>query len=66
MARGLGLNGYAMNEADGSVRIEAEGSRNALEQLVTWCRIGPPAARVKEVVVQEGPLQNHPNFHVKR
>ncbi len=66
MARDLGLNGFAMNQADGSVHIEAEGPRNALEQLVTWCRIGPPAALVKEVVVKEGPLQNHPTFHVKR
>jgi acylphosphatase len=65
MARDLGLNGYAMNQEDGSVRIEAEGSRTALERLVTWCRIGPPAARVKEVIVKEAPLQNHPIFHVK-
>jgi acylphosphatase len=65
-ALGLGVRGYAMNQPDGSVRIEAEGPREALDQLVTWCRIGPPAARVQEVVVSEGPLQHHPQFHVKR
>ncbi|MBL8000977.1 MAG: acylphosphatase [Flavobacteriales bacterium] len=65
-AAGLGIDGFAMNLPDGSVRIEAEGPREALERLVTWCRIGPPAARVEEVVVKEGPLQHHPRFHVRR
>lgn len=65
-AQGLGLCGYAMNLPDGSVRIEAEGPREALDRLVTWCRIGPPAARVEEVVVMEGPFQDHPPFHVRR
>jgi acylphosphatase len=66
VAEGSGLCGYAMNLPDGSVRIEAEGPKEALDKLVTWCRIGPPAARVQEVVVNEGPLQHHTHFHVRR
>ncbi len=65
-AQALGLRGYARNEPDGSVRIEAEGPQEALEALVAWCRTGPPAARVQEVTVREGPLQHHPPFHVRR
>lgn len=64
-AGGLGIDGFALNLPDGSVRIQAEGPREALDRLVTWCRTGPPAARVEEVVVKEGPLQHHPPFHVR-
>jgi acylphosphatase len=48
-AEKLGLSGYARNNADGTVTIEAEGPAAALDQLEQWCRLGPPAARVEQV-----------------
>ncbi len=45
-ATGLQLTGWVRNCPDGSVEALAEGPRDAVEQLVTWCRSGPPAARV--------------------
>ncbi len=48
-AEGLGLSGWVMNRPDGSVEIHAEGSREKLEKLIAWCRIGPPAAEVSTV-----------------
>ena len=49
-ARGLGVAGWVRNLPDGSVEVEAEGDRAALERLVAFCRRGPPAARVDDVL----------------
>jgi acylphosphatase len=56
-AQGLNLSGWVKNLADGSVELEAEGPRWALEQLVAWCRVGPPSARVDDVRARFGPQE---------
>jgi len=48
-ARQLGLTGWVRNEADGSVRLEAEGPRGALEDLLDAVRDGPRSAHVQSV-----------------
>ena len=48
-ARRLDLSGWVRNEPDGSVRLEAEGPHDAVEQLLEAVHEGPPAARVDEV-----------------
>jgi acylphosphatase len=48
-ASGLGLRGRVRNAADGTVRLEAEGSPEALDRLEQLLRRGPPAARVDDV-----------------
>lgn len=48
-ARDLGLDGFVANQADGSVRVVAEGPRQALEALVTRLEDGPPAGWVDAV-----------------
>jgi acylphosphatase len=45
-ARRLGLTGWVRNLPDGSVRIVAEGEREALEALLIWAEQGPPHASV--------------------
>jgi acylphosphatase len=50
----LGLSGTVRNLSDGSVEVEAEGPRSAVEALVAWCRRGPPAAQVEGVEVAWG------------
>lgn len=62
----LGLKGYAQNLPDGRVRMEAEGRREELAQLVDWCRTGPPLAHVQEVRQEEGPWVGYPDFAVRR
>lgn len=48
-ARRLGVTGWVRNERDGSVRLEAEGSRGALEDLLESVEEGPRMARVEDV-----------------
>ena len=51
-ARHLGLTGWVMNRYDGSVELVAEGRSDSIEELIAWCRQGPPGARVDEVDLQ--------------
>jgi acylphosphatase len=64
-ARQLGLTGYARNNPDGTVTIEAEGSAEALDALQAWCRQGPSAARVQAVQATAGPLVGYSGFEVR-
>ena len=45
----LGLTGWVKNRFDGTVEVVAEGPREKVETLVSWCHHGPPAARVTGV-----------------
>ena len=51
-AERLGLCGEVRNLPDGSVEAVAEGPREKIEAFVSWCRRGPPAARVEDVQVR--------------
>ena len=51
-AQQLGVKGFVRNEPDGSVYIEAVGDENKLNELIAWCRVGPPRARVHDVLVE--------------
>lgn len=52
-ARELGLSGFVRNLPHGSVEIVAEGETAKVEELLVFCRRGPPMATVTEVVVEE-------------
>lgn len=45
----LGITGFARNEPDGTVYIEAEGEEENLQRFLNWCREGPPWASVEKV-----------------
>jgi acylphosphatase len=50
-SRSLGVDGWVRNTADGSVEAVFEGKDDQVESMVSWCRRGPPGARVDEVDV---------------
>ncbi len=52
-ARARGLAGWVRNRRDGHVEALVSGSPPAVESMIAWARIGPPAARVSSVDVEE-------------
>ena len=66
-ALAAGVTGWVRNLPDGSVEAIFEGEREAVERLVTWCRKGPPAARVTDVMVTWGEWRGEfDGFHIRR
>ena len=45
----LGVTGWVRNEPDGTVHAHLEGAPEAVDELVSCCAEGPPAARVSDV-----------------
>lgn len=65
-AQRLGLVGWARNLHDGSVEVVAQGDPEAVEQLVAWCRHGPPGARVTGITVdREAPADDLRDFRIR-
>ena len=60
----LGITGFARNETDESVYIEAEGEKEALDKFIKWCNIGPTMAQVEKVLATEDKLKNFSQFDV--
>jgi acylphosphatase len=58
----LGVAGFARNERDGSVTVEAEGPAPAVDAMVAWCRSGPPRAEVAGVEVTDCDPQGTATF----
>ena len=62
-AKELAIKGFAQNEPDGAVYIEAEGEEINLKQFLDWCRRGPTFARVEKVESEfKSELQNFNEF----
>lgn len=51
MARGVGITGWVRNLPDGRVEAVAEGEKEKLEELIRFCYVGPPRAKVSGVDV---------------
>ena len=45
-ARRRGLDGWVRNLPDSRVEAVFEGEQAALAEILAWCRVGPPGARV--------------------
>ena len=58
----LGITGFAKNETDGSVYIEAEGEKEKLDEFVKWCKVGPTSAKVDDVKVELGSVKHFSEF----
>lgn len=63
----LGLKGWVRNCPDSSVEVVAEGERKKIDNLVDWCRHGPPGAHVRNVGVQwEDCRDEFQDFRIRR
>jgi acylphosphatase len=51
-ARAWGLTGWARNLPDGRVEALFEGDKRLVENMLAWCRKGPPYACVDRVEVE--------------
>jgi acylphosphatase len=62
----LGVSGWVRNNADGSVEVLAQGTRNQLLGLRSRLRQGPRAARVDDVEESEvGPVAGLSSFRIE-
>ncbi len=60
-AREIGVSGFVKNLYNGNVYIEACGTTNQLELLVSMCSKGPVNSRVESVQVET--IEDAPHFH---
>ncbi|HBL54152.1 MAG: acylphosphatase [Smithellaceae bacterium] len=64
-ALNLKLTGWVRNMDDGRVEALLEGEDAAVDQMVVWCKTGPPAARVDDIEIIEKPyMGNMRSFHI--
>jgi acylphosphatase len=54
-AREAGATGWVKNLPDGRVEALIEGSFSVVEEVIRWCRKGPPASRVDDIKIYEEP-----------
>jgi acylphosphatase len=54
-ARSLNLTGWVRNLPDGSVESVFEGQPTDVDQMLLWCRQGPPGAAVRGFHAVEEP-----------
>jgi DNA ligase D-like protein (predicted 3'-phosphoesterase) len=64
-ARELGVMGWVRNGEDDTVRVHAEGSERAVDELVAFLRGGPPLARVSGVAIDTTKAEGHEQFAIR-
>ena len=57
--------GFAKNQLDGTVLIEAEGDESNVDLFVEWCKHGPAFSRVDNIKIIELPFENLNNFIIR-
>jgi acylphosphatase len=62
----LGLTGWVKNCSDGRVEAVFEGDIDKIEQIVEWCKKGPPGAEVSNIeTVWERATGEYDSFTIK-
>ena len=61
----LGISGWVKNSPEGTVEIHAEGLNSKLDNFISWCRKGTPAANVTSIDLNSIPLQNFKSFEIR-
>ena len=64
-AREVGVNGWVRNRTDGTVEAVFEGSAAQVEEMLRYCRQGPPWARVERIEEVEEAPENLGGFGIR-
>lgn len=64
-AESRGVAGWVANRSDGSVEAVFEGTPDAVDALVDFCRSGPASADVDDIEVGEEPAEGLSGFEVR-
>mgnify|MGYP006093903505 CR=1 FL=1 len=64
-AKELGITGWVQNCFDGTVESHAEGPKKQLEDFITWCHQGPPAAYVTSVECNSISIKDYSDFDIR-
>jgi len=59
------ISGWIRNLADGRVEGVATGSVSCIESMRDWLSRGPKLAQVKQLEIQEQPLEYFDNFEIR-
>lgn len=62
----FGITGWVKNTPGGDVEALAQGSDEAIDKFIDWCKQGPERAVVKEVVVSKAADEMLDSFEVRR
>ncbi len=60
----LGIKGFARNQEDGTVYMEAEGDDFSLELFLEFCQKGSDKAVVEKTDTTESDMKNYRNFEI--
>ena len=55
VAQGFNITGWVRNMADGRVEVVLEGEDTNVDNMIKWCHVGPPTARVEKFLTEEEP-----------
>ncbi len=62
----LGITGWVRNTTDGNVEAVFEGFDKRIEEMIDWCKTGPPLAKVENVKIEkQDPKNNYDKFSIK-
>ncbi|MEC4805329.1 MAG: acylphosphatase [Jaaginema sp. PMC 1080.18] len=64
-AQQLGIKGWVRNLHDGRVEAVFEGDRATVKKMINWCYDGPPAAQVRDILIEHRQPQGLPNFETR-
>ena len=64
-AKEIGIVGWCKNLNNGDVQVLAQGNRTDLNELLLWCKVGPPKAIVKEIEFKEVAMSSFLVFEIK-
>ena len=61
-----GIRGFARNEKNGDVYIEAEAAEEVVYKFIKWCNQGPIRAEVEKIRAIPGEIVGYTRFEILR